>query len=74
MVPGARLALRELRRLAGLLETGLLALDDAGVTGEEAGLLEGGTVVLAVDLVQRTGDRETQGARLTRGAADRRAD
>ena len=47
--------LRVLRSLAGLLETGLLALLDARVAGQEAGLLERRTVVLAVDLVQRRG-------------------
>src|SRR3954452_10409038 len=62
-------ALRELRRLASLLETGLLALGDAGVTAEEAGLLEGRAVVLGVDLVQRTGDGEAQSAGLAGGAA-----
>src|SRR5690606_9388770 len=67
--PSACLALRELRGLAGLLETGLLALDDAGVTSEEAGLLERGAVVLAVDLVGRAGDRETQRTGLAGGAA-----
>src|SRR5690606_32066165 len=34
------LALRVLRRAAGLVQTGLLALDGAGVAGEEAGLLQ----------------------------------
>src|SRR5699024_1879622 len=65
----ARSALRELRRLAGLLETGLLALDDACVAREEAGLLERRTVVVAVDLVERAGDREAQRAGLARGSA-----
>src|SRR5699024_1136408 len=50
----ARSALRALRRLAGLLEAGLLA---------------GGAVGLAVDLVERTGEREAQRAGLTRGSA-----
>src|SRR5690606_6428004 len=68
-IPGERLALRELRGLASLLEASLLALDDAGVARKEPGLLEGGAVVLAVDLVEGTGDREAQRARLTRGAA-----
>src|SRR4051794_21961580 len=63
------LPLRELRRLASLLETRLLALDDAGVTSQEAGLLERRAVVLAVDLVQGASDRETQRAGLTGGAA-----
>ena len=35
-------ALAVLGSLAGLLETGLLALDDAGVTSQEAGLLQAG--------------------------------
>src|SRR6478736_1462271 len=61
---GSRSALRVLRRLAGLLETGLLALDDASVAREEAGLLEGRAVVLGVDLVERTGDAEAQRAGL----------
>src|SRR5690606_13478612 len=59
------------RGLASLLEASLLALDDAGVARKEPGLLEGGAVVLAVDLVEGTGDREAQRARLTRGAAAR---
>src|SRR5688572_17556799 len=63
-----RLALRELRGLASLLETGLLALDHASIPREEARLLEHRAVVLAVDLVERAGDREAQGAGLTRGA------
>src|SRR5664279_627388 len=54
------LPLRELRGLASLLQARLLALDDAGVTSQEAGLLEGRAVVLAVDLVERASDRETQ--------------
>src|ERR1700712_1809425 len=69
LVRAGFLALRELGGLAGLLESGLLALDDAGVTSQEAGLLESGAVVLAVDLVERAGDREAQRAGLTRGAA-----
>src|SRR5690606_23420385 len=64
-----RLTLRELRGLAGLLQTGLLALDDAGVAREEAGLLERRAVVLTVDLVERARDREAQRTGLTRGAA-----
>src|SRR5699024_12033179 len=39
------------------------------VTGEEAGLLQGRTVVVPVDLVQRTRDREAKGAGLTGVAA-----
>ena len=48
----AGLTLRVLLSLTGLLETGLLALDDAGVTTQVTGLLQGGAVVLGVDLVQ----------------------
>ena len=58
-----RSALAVLRRLAGLLQTGLLALDDAGVTGQQPGLLERRAVGLDVDGVERTGPR--------RGAARR---
>ena len=46
------LALGVLLSLTGLLETGLLTLDDAGVTAQVTGLLQGGAVVLDVDLVQ----------------------
>jgi hypothetical protein len=66
LAPGA---LGVLRGLAGLLETGLLALDDAGVAGQEAGLLQRRAVVLGVDRVQRTGDAEAQGAGLAGDAA-----
>src|SRR6185437_7433628 len=57
-------ALAVLRRLAGLLQAGLLALLDPGVTGEEARLLQLGAVRLGVDLVQRTGDAQPQCPRL----------
>src|SRR5689334_13277387 len=60
-----RSALAELRGLAGLLETSLLALHDAGVAGEQAGLLERRAVGLDVDGVERTGHTEAQGAGLT---------
>src|SRR5690606_25105950 len=63
------LALRVLRRLAGLLETGLLALLHAGVAREEAGLLQGRTVVLDVDAVEGAGDAEAQCTGLARVAA-----
>src|SRR5919107_3372537 len=53
-------ALAVLRRLAGLLQPGLLALDDAGVTGEQAGLLQRRPVGVDVDRVQRAGDPEAQ--------------
>ena len=65
----ADLALRVLLSLTGLLETGLLALDDACVAAQVTGLLQGGAVVVDVDLVQRTGDAEAQCAGLARGAA-----
>ena len=65
----ADLALRVLRCLAGLLQTGLLTLDDTGVAGQEAGLLQGRTVVLAVNLVQRAGDAQAQRTGLAGGAA-----
>ena len=54
---------------AGLVQTGLLALHDAGVAGEHAGLLQGRTVRLTVDCVQRAGHAETDGAGLAGGAA-----
>src|SRR3712207_3177024 len=66
---GVGSALRELRSLAGLLEAGLLALLDPGVAAEEARLLEARSVVLEVDLVQRTRDSEAQRTGLARGAA-----
>src|SRR5919198_2721078 len=66
--PDKRSALRVLRSLAGLLEAVLLALLDPGVPGEEAGLLQGGTVVrVAGD--QRAGDAEAEGAGLAGDAA-----
>src|SRR5215213_4580848 len=58
-------ALAVLRSLAGLLQAGLLALDDTGVPREQAGLLERGAVRVEVDRVQRTGHAEAQGAGLT---------
>ena len=42
---------------------------DARVASEEARLLERRAVVLAVDLVERTGDRETERTGLARGTA-----
>src|SRR5688500_12596877 len=60
-----RSALAVLRRLTGLLETSLLALDDAGVTREQPGLLERRAVGLGVDRVQAPGHAETQRAGLT---------
>src|SRR5436190_22669293 len=52
----ARSALGVLRSLAGLLQAVLLALGDARVAGQEAGLLQGGAVV-GVVLAQGPGDR-----------------
>src|SRR5690606_14414278 len=66
---GRASALGVLGRLAGLLQTRLLTLDDAGVAREEAGLLERGAVVLGVDLVERTSDAEAQRTGLARAAA-----
>src|SRR3954464_866170 len=68
VAPEARSALAVLRGLAGLLEAVLLPLRGARATGQEAGLLEG-RAVIGVDLDERTGDRETQRARLARNAA-----
>ena len=53
--------------LTGLVQTGLLALDGAGVPGEEAGLLQCRAVVRRV-LGEGAGDGQTQGAGLARGA------
>src|SRR4051812_23584005 len=57
-------ALGVLGRLAGLLESGLLALDDPGVTREQPGLLERRPVGLLVDEVQAPGHAEAQRAGL----------
>src|SRR5690606_11056933 len=62
-------ALGVLRSLAGLLQAGLLALDGAGVPGQEPGALERGPVVLGVDLVERAGDPQAQRTGLAGGAA-----
>src|SRR3954447_24552114 len=66
--PTKRSALRVLRRLAGLLQAVLLALRRAGVAGQEAGLLEGRTV-LGLNLDQRAGDGQAQRACLAGHAA-----
>src|SRR5581483_4764129 len=58
--PGWRLALAVLRGLAGLLETGLLAFLDAGVPGQEAGLLQHRAVGLGGGLVQGKNDAQAQ--------------
>src|SRR6478672_4715641 len=57
-------ALAELRSLTGLLQTGLLALDHAGVAGQQTSPLQRRPVGLDVDRVERTGDTEAQRARL----------
>src|SRR5207247_11269661 len=51
----ATLTLAELRRFAGLVETGLLALDDAGVARQEAGALER-LAQVRIGLDERAGD------------------
>src|SRR4029079_43577 len=63
----AKLALGELRRLARLVQAGLLALDDAGVTREEALTLER-DAHLRIRLDERARDAMPDGAGLTRRA------
>src|SRR3954471_7106929 len=63
-----RSALGVLGGLAGLLQAVLLALGDARVTSQEAGLLQRRTVV-RLDLDEGAGDREAQRAGLTADAA-----
>src|SRR5215218_1736560 len=66
-VPEERLegsALAVLRRLAGLLETGLLTLGRASVAGQQTGLLERRTVGVEVDRVEATRHTEAEGAGL----------
>src|SRR5688500_433830 len=63
-----RLALAELKPLASLRTTRLLALDRAGVARQEAEIAELPTVRL-IDLEQRTRRRESKRARLARHAA-----
>src|SRR4051812_19611812 len=58
-----RLALGELRLAPGLLEAGLLALDLAGIAGQEAGALEV-AAQRRVGLAERAGDAVAQGAGL----------
>src|SRR5690625_1440729 len=65
----AGLPLGVLRGLPSLLESRLLPFGRPCITGEEAGLLQGRAVVVPVDLVQRTRDREAKGAGLTGVAA-----
>src|SRR6187401_463835 len=64
----AGLPLRELRRLARLVQAGLLALDDAGVAREEALPLERHTH-LRIGLDQRAGDPVPDRTGLARRAA-----
>src|SRR5687767_10419523 len=63
------LTLAVLRGLTGLLEAVLLALGGAGVTGQEAGLLQRRAVDLDVQDGQRTGQAHAQGAGLAGDAA-----
>ena len=65
--PAARSALAVLRRLAGLLEAVLLAFLLARIAGEEAGRLEGATV-LGVEFDKATSDPEAQRTSLAGGA------
>src|SRR3954447_1561297 len=62
-------ALGVLRRLATLLQTGLLALGRAGVAREQPGLLQRGTVGVDVDRVERAGHAEAQRTGLAGDAA-----
>src|SRR5919201_2943517 len=62
------LPLRKLRSLAGLVEAGFLALDDARVTGQEALTLERDAQV-RVDLDERARDTVANGAGLAARAA-----
>ena len=57
------LALGELGSATGLLEAVLLALDDAGVAGEETSALEVGAVVASLE--KGAGNAQTQGTGLT---------
>src|SRR3954447_3088994 len=62
-------ALAVLRRLARLLEPGLLPLDDPGVPGEQAGLLQRRAVGLGGHRVERAGHAQTQRSGLAGDAA-----
>ena len=64
----SRLSLGELGGAAGCFETVLFALLHSGVTGKEAGLLKGRTVLL-VDAQKGSGDAMTDGAGLAGNAA-----
>ena len=65
---GPMLTLGELGRATGLVQADLLALDLAGVTGQEAGLTHGAAQFL-VEFHQGAGDTVADGARLAGGAA-----
>src|SRR5690554_5602061 len=65
----ARLTLRVLRSATGLLQTGLLTLNDACVASEEASLLESRAVGLVVDLIEGPSHTQTHCASLPGGAA-----
>src|SRR3954463_9101200 len=67
------LPLAELRRLAGLVETGLLALDLAGIARQEAGPLQRDPEV-GVHLDERAGDAVAHRTGLTRRPAAVHAD
>src|SRR5690349_21264130 len=67
-VRGVNLALRELEAAARLGSAVLLALDDAGVAGEEAGLLDDGAE-RGLEAGQRLGDAVLDRAGLAREAA-----
>src|SRR4029453_9584282 len=58
-------ALAVLRRLASLLQAGLAAFLCPRIAGEEAGLLQQGTVVVGVCGVESARDAEAQRAGLT---------
>src|SRR6266498_3912073 len=70
---GRTLALRELRRLARLVQAGLLALDDPGVPREEAGSLER-DAELRVGFDEGAGDAVANGACLAARPASVDAD
>src|SRR5947208_15611359 len=62
------LALRELERLARLRPAVLLALDGAGIAGQEPALLQHAAQV-RLEIGERLGDAVTHGTRLARQAA-----
>ena len=47
------------------MQSSLLALDHAGVAGQEARLLESGAIGVTVDLVEGSSDAQTQGSGLS---------